>query len=75
MSDFEYVLKEKVSSGKTTKYILLEYNVSTLNHIEVYWFLTLTRIKKLMEINHAHCVEGQLPLPGLYESKFGLNRL
>lgn len=74
MSDFEYVLKEKVSSGETIKCRFLECSVSELNLIEGYWLLTLTRIEKVMEIKHAHCL-GQLLLLGLYEFNLGLTRL
>lgn len=72
---FEYVLKEKVSSGKTIKCGVLECTVSELNLIEGYWLLTLTRIEKVMEIKHAHCLEGQLLLLGLYEFSLGLTKL
>lgn len=75
MSDCEYVLKEKIRSGKTIKCRFLECSVSELNLIEGYWLLTLSRIEKVMEIKHAHCLEGQLLLLGLYEFSLGLTRL
>lgn len=75
MSDCEYVLKEKIHSGKTIKCRFLECSVSELNLIEGYWLLTLSRIEKVMEIKHAHCLEGQLLLLGLYEFSLGLTRL
>lgn len=75
MSDCEYVLKEKIISGKTIKCIFLKCSVSELNLIEGYWLLTLSRIEKVMEIKHAHCLEGQFLLLGLYEFSLSLTRL
>lgn len=76
MSEWLWICSErKNSSGKTIKCRFLECSVSELNLIEGYWLLTLSRIEKVMEIKHAHCLDGQLPLLGLYEFSLGLARL